>query len=338
MSDKKRNVWIDALRGLAIILVLLGHNNPPFIKYIYGFHMPLFFMVSGDLFKDSISLKEHLRKIVVRYLGSYWGLCSIAVVIYHLQVMYVTHTISIDFGRLKETIIGILLVDSNRMHGCFTLWFLPALAIALMIFTIITQVKIKIVRIVACVLVMLTGMYLGNKGIILPFKTDVAMVGTGFVGIGYVVREYDIIRIIRDRFNVLVQITIIIVATIIGYFAINMNLPGAWVDMSYSKYGRWDLFIIGAVCWTLVLMLLLAIVEHKTGPKMFRPLSVIGMHTLFIVGFDVPSNSTGGMILEDLGVKSHVWYVDFLCRCVCLAGYYLIYYVGKIIVKKITHR
>lgn len=41
-STNKRKKWIDRCRGLAILIVLLGHTNPPFRKLVYGFHMPLF--------------------------------------------------------------------------------------------------------------------------------------------------------------------------------------------------------------------------------------------------------------------------------------------------------
>ena len=50
-----RTLWIDACRGIAIILVLLGHNNPPFVRTIYGFHMPLF-------------LKEKDLRIIILYM------------------------------------------------------------------------------------------------------------------------------------------------------------------------------------------------------------------------------------------------------------------------------
>lgn len=51
----KRIEYIDEIRGLAIILVVVGHliqfngvstNNPVF-EFIYSFHMPLFFAISG---------------------------------------------------------------------------------------------------------------------------------------------------------------------------------------------------------------------------------------------------------------------------------------------------
>lgn len=48
------NVWmgkrlpeIDILKGIAIILVVIGHTFPPFREYIYLFHIAVFLMASG---------------------------------------------------------------------------------------------------------------------------------------------------------------------------------------------------------------------------------------------------------------------------------------------------
>ena len=55
---KERISTLDAIRGLAIFLVVLGHSvqfnvpdpfNNPVFKIIYSFHMPLFISVSGYL-------------------------------------------------------------------------------------------------------------------------------------------------------------------------------------------------------------------------------------------------------------------------------------------------
>ena len=42
--------WIDTLKGVAMIFVVWGHCFPTYKgrikKYIYSFHMPLFFFIS----------------------------------------------------------------------------------------------------------------------------------------------------------------------------------------------------------------------------------------------------------------------------------------------------
>ncbi|GCH86208.1 acyltransferase family protein [Escherichia coli] len=53
METKKRLGYIDAVKGFGIILVVYVHIISGLSSYvIYLFHMPLFFIVSGILFKE----------------------------------------------------------------------------------------------------------------------------------------------------------------------------------------------------------------------------------------------------------------------------------------------
>ena len=63
---QNRNFIFDATKALAIWLVLLGHciqylsgadyHTDALYQFIYSFHMPLFFMVSGFFFASSLKL------------------------------------------------------------------------------------------------------------------------------------------------------------------------------------------------------------------------------------------------------------------------------------------
>lgn len=51
---KKRLDWLDIAKGIAILLVIVGHtvNNPsPIRQIIFSFHMPLFFILAGYTFR-----------------------------------------------------------------------------------------------------------------------------------------------------------------------------------------------------------------------------------------------------------------------------------------------
>ena len=49
MNFDKRSVWLDVAKGITIILMVLGHSSIPdgLSRFIYAFHMPLFFISSG---------------------------------------------------------------------------------------------------------------------------------------------------------------------------------------------------------------------------------------------------------------------------------------------------
>lgn len=65
MCDKKTRLqYLDIAKGFGIILVVLGHSgiSETAVKYIYSFHMPLFFIISGYLYKSEDSIGNFIKK------------------------------------------------------------------------------------------------------------------------------------------------------------------------------------------------------------------------------------------------------------------------------------
>lgn len=81
-SQRKRNLFYDAVRGLAILLVVLGHgiqygysdfDNNLIFRMIYSFHMPLFMLISGMVVPlgskvDFNWLKKKFSQLVIPFL------------------------------------------------------------------------------------------------------------------------------------------------------------------------------------------------------------------------------------------------------------------------------
>lgn len=64
-SDEERNELIDVTKALGIGLVIVGHRVQGLRPIIYGFHMPLFFFLSGLFFGKFLALSryESLKRI-----------------------------------------------------------------------------------------------------------------------------------------------------------------------------------------------------------------------------------------------------------------------------------
>lgn len=62
----QRNRTLDIAKGIGICLVVLGHIQNPTQPYIYGFHMPMFFILSGMFFKEKY-LDEPIRYVKSRF-------------------------------------------------------------------------------------------------------------------------------------------------------------------------------------------------------------------------------------------------------------------------------
>ena len=91
MEQRKRVEYIDVAKGIAIWLVVIGHTISSQYKgvmlnrWIYSFHMPLFFILSGYFFKErafKITLKKAVCGLLVPYfiingikcvVGALWG-------------------------------------------------------------------------------------------------------------------------------------------------------------------------------------------------------------------------------------------------------------------------
>ena len=52
--ESSRLKWADIAKGIGIVLVVWGHSSLPFEfrKWVYSFHMPLFFILSGYFYKS----------------------------------------------------------------------------------------------------------------------------------------------------------------------------------------------------------------------------------------------------------------------------------------------
>ena len=71
MEIQERKKYIDILKGIGIFYVILGHvTHTSFLfRYIYSFHMPLFFFISGMLFVPFKMAREKYFDIVKKSLS-----------------------------------------------------------------------------------------------------------------------------------------------------------------------------------------------------------------------------------------------------------------------------
>ena len=133
-------------KGIGILLVLIGHLQNDIIfsysphilslcSWIFSFHMPLFFIISGMLISCKREEEKDLKDIVKRKFRSimipyFWfSLIYILIVLYSLLITKVV--------PLKTLFIQLWYVLG--MHGMNVLWFLPALFASEVLFLFITQ-------------------------------------------------------------------------------------------------------------------------------------------------------------------------------------------------------
>ena len=80
--------WVDSLKGLGIFLVIMGHLKPPQIVWlwIFSFHIPLFFFISGYVFNSKkyldnpkIFITSRFKQLIIPYF--YYSILTLSIVI-----------------------------------------------------------------------------------------------------------------------------------------------------------------------------------------------------------------------------------------------------------------
>ncbi len=131
-----RDKYIDYLKGILIILVVIGHsykNTAGIFWIIYRFHMPLFFMISGYLFNNKRSFKDFAKRKYTTIIKPY---LIYFVISYAVTNLFLT---KIDFLTLINVFIlnGKYLMYVNNI----VIWYLPFIFYVSLIFYPISKIE-----------------------------------------------------------------------------------------------------------------------------------------------------------------------------------------------------
>lgn len=124
-----RNSSIDIMKGVGIIAVIIGHCVLPTIikNFIYSWHMPLFFIISG-YFHKSTSIKNTIKKNFYSILAPYLATSLFMVI---LNFFHDNPYPNIHFHTITAIFVGSGTWGNNisifETYFVGVLWFLLAL-------------------------------------------------------------------------------------------------------------------------------------------------------------------------------------------------------------------
>lgn len=182
--SRKRKDWVDLAKGIAIILMVIGHTGIPEVvssvigvphmvrNWIYSFHMPLFFLLSGALTNWEYNYKEfiiHKSKTLLTYL-----------VVYSIINVLLLKVSGAPFA--EHSFMQVL----KNGWGGFALWFLAVLYLSLIL------ARILCYRYTLCATIALLGMAwcLAHYSIELPWALSTVPYATALILIGKIVFAY----------------------------------------------------------------------------------------------------------------------------------------------------
>jgi len=337
---KKRLDWLDAGKGLGMLLVMMGHADiPEYLKtYIYTFHMPLFFFLSGYLFKIEkypnlkVFLIKRTKSLVLPYLCfSLVAYLWFLVVYYYGKVDYHDNL----FTPLIGTFIDIR--KSNWTVHSGALWFVACLFCTELFFYLISKIgrTNKKISFLLILLSVIGCIYNKMGGQPLPWSIDVAMISVGFYGIGYFYKEY---REKLERFiNFKTFIFFLLVNTAAGYF--NYVLTGDRIDFYNSSLGNILLFYMAAFSGIGAFMIGIKRIKRSQALQYIGKNSIIylALHQkiiFFLISLVMQKYVLDNVDLVDIPVIKGLLYTFtaafVLVPAVYIINHYLPFMLGKI--------
>lgn len=286
-ESKNRIEWIDIARGIAILFVCLGHRDIPpiFSKWIYTFHMPIFFFISGYITKyDGVSFGKFMNK----------KLCGLVIPYFSLGAVYIFSEwiYSLCFHKEFNILEWLQKLFIGQKIG--SSWFIIALLIVEILAFLLHRFN-KRTRIGVLFFLVVGGFVLNyflEEQII--WNIPAALIGILFFESGYFIKQGEIVNKICKHKNFLIFVCVIsVVASILSV------LFNSEVDMWYLKYGNIPLFLLGAYSGIIIVFLISIFISTIKIP-IKKPFIYFGKNTLPIIEFHL---FPGYVILETVFYK-----------------------------------
>lgn len=283
MSTKKRIDWIDIAKGIAIILMILGHvpGLNHYVKgVIFSFHMPLFMMINGYLIR-SYDIKKTFLRSCRTLLLPYMIVCVLLLLISMIKSGSADGALHELLRKGADMILGFSKPPAflSSFGGVIVIWFLPCLFFARNIYvaamSLLSRTPVWL-RVAAVILLSAGGQLLGTFGIYLPWSLDVALFSVIFIAAGDLLHKKDLIQS-GNR-------VMIILPPIVW---IAMLLTKTHIELATRNY---PLIVVGTICaiaGSVTFMQLSRLVEAKMPPltKLFtwygrNSLIILSVHAL----------------------------------------------------------
>ena len=292
-KPKARLDYLDIAKGIAILLVVIGHvpdafDAPLYRVAIYTFHMPLFFIVSGAVTRRHSHFEKYNRKNFWEFLKKNFFALVVPYLIWALIFQ------QFDIKAFPYILYGTRW-SLNEAASNTVLWFLPCLFTSRVIVELLlwlsTKFKMhrKLFAAIAAVIMFGLALVLPVPEMQLPFGLSQAPVAVGFILLGYILKD------VMDKFHQkgvwlhLLVFAISAAAFVIGVFVIEGQ---ELVSVFVCSYGNPVRFFINAVTGCVMTMALASLIakipEKAFGKGLYRLLSWLGRSTMGIYLIHVP--------------------------------------------------
>jgi fucose 4-O-acetylase-like acetyltransferase len=298
LIENKREHWIDIAKGLGIILVVAGHEGNPFTyHYFFWFHMPLFILLSGYLFKQ-VTSKSELKALIIKRAKQ----LLIPYFVFFLLIALLKFIFALPHNKIGVIIflkdIFRSIYGGKALFDYYTVfWFITCLFLTQIVFAIICLLlksNISRISIISIFFVLAhIEIFLHLNKYPAPWAADIVLITLAYYGIGFYLR--NILSTYKKlKFSIPIILTTITIIMLSIFHKLRFNL-----DLKQQVYTNitLDLIIPVALAFTTCyLSQLLSMTLLK------KPLANLGKHSLTIMYLHMPLNLILKMIYPSYGL------------------------------------
>ena len=297
----KRVGYADIAKGIGIILVVMGHNDfaliSPFAhKWIYSFHMPMFFFMSGMFFKPDMPFWIFIQQRFHRVFKPF------------LVMLFFLYFASLSFSKVSLVTASRRLLKAVYASGQYLdwvqLWFLPHLFVVSLFAYFFVRAfrhgvlfKIRWVILLIAYVVGVSGIHLFSPFRFnlfgkdfnlygLPFSLDIVLVSGFFFLLAYELNQKSYASLLEHRWSLL--ISGLFLTFLVWYFPYK-------IDFNIRQF---DSLLINTFEALLGILFILALSRQlECVPVLSSLFTYVGRASLIILIFQVPIQDYWGQKL-----------------------------------------
>lgn len=213
---ENRIEWIDIAKGIGILFVIAGHTFCLGYSYpLYAFHMPLFFFLSGLLFKDKKEGFADFLKSKTNSLIRPW-----------LIILFISFLVCLAIPQWRSDItlnavLSDLYTSNTNVFQNSSLWYLVCFYFVLLIFFFVNKIKRCTTTLYAFLFIAIALLWIKELLDVsnlpyhrLPFKIDSALIALCFFILAYWKKDKYIKLIITNYRLLLLLFFVVLSATL----------------------------------------------------------------------------------------------------------------------------
>ena len=335
MVNTKRIGYIDAAKGIGILMIMFGHMNTlsnPVASFMSTFKITIFYLITGFLvylksgYNIDLCKEDYVNIIKKKALALGFPYLFFSVLAIVLNVFFYIVTKQNTIARTLDDVYSIV-----SLRGISTLWFLPTLFLGeLILYLHISKSvshKTYYIEMISLPIVMvltefLYHSFLENSNlahwteilICYPLLTIIKSISAyWFIIVGYLLFPK-----IKDKINIISIIVGLVIVIFIS--CINTN-----VDFNMFSLGRFGVcfFIAGALGSIISICFLEKLYENEASTKLLSSLEYIGRNSLFLMATHLPLYISTVILyvfnkIFETGTLSYIYYMRWIVMCMIL--------------------